>query len=141
MDSPSDTVSGGSTVNDGLMTRRSAHGVGETISALRAEAQRVGAAVVAVVDHAAAARKVGLNMPDSQVIIFGNPQAGTPLMLARPEIAIDLPMRLMVRDDGQPGSLITWQDPAYLAQRYGLGADQLAPLNAPATVASAVEGR
>lgn len=62
-------------------------------------------------------------------------------MLARPEIAIDLPMRLMVRDDGQPGALITWQDPAYLAQRYGLGADQLAPLNAPATVASAVEGR
>ncbi|NYH40436.1 uncharacterized protein (DUF302 family) [Micromonospora jinlongensis] len=123
------------------MTRRSAHDVAETISALRAEAQRVGAAVVAVVDHAAAARKVGLSMPDTQVIIFGNPQAGTPLMLARPEIAIDLPMRLMVRDDGQPGALITWQDPTYLAQRYGLSADQLAPLNAPATVASAVEGR
>ncbi|MEV5206587.1 DUF302 domain-containing protein [Micromonospora sp. NPDC053740] len=128
-------------MNDGLVTRRSARDVGETISALRAEAERVGAAVVAVVDHAAAAGKAGLSMPDTQVIIFGNPQAGTPLMQARPEIAIDLPMRVMVRDDGQPGSLITWQDPAYLAQRYGLGEDQLAPLNAPAKIASAVDGR
>ncbi|MEU7612484.1 DUF302 domain-containing protein [Micromonospora sp. NPDC049204] len=127
-------------MHDGLVTRRSARGVGETISALRAEAERVGAAVVAVVDHAAAAGKAGLSMPDTQVIIFGNPQAGTPLMQARPEIAIDLPMRVMVRDDGQPGSLITWQDPAYLAQRYGLGEDQLAPLRAPATIASAIDG-
>ncbi|MFF0153730.1 DUF302 domain-containing protein [Micromonospora sp. NPDC005203] len=122
------------------MTRRSARGVGETISALRAEAERVGAAVVAVVDHAAAAGRAGLSMPDTQVIIFGNPQAGTPLMQARPAIAIDLPMRVMVRDDGQPGSLITWQDPAYLAQRYGLDEDQLAPLRAPATIASAIVG-
>lgn len=128
-------------MNDGLVTKRSAQDVGATISALRAEAERVGAAVVAVVDHAVAAGKVGLSMPDTQVIIFGNPQAGTPLMQARPEIAIDLPMRVMVRDDGQPGSLITWQDPAYLAQRYGLGEDQLAPLNAPAKIVSAIGGR
>ncbi|GAB3336122.1 DUF302 domain-containing protein [Micromonospora halotolerans] len=128
-------------MNDGLVTRRSARDVGETVSALRAEAERVGAAVAAVVDHAAAARKAGLSMPDTQVIIFGNPQAGTPLMQARPEIAIDLPMRLMVRDDGQPGSLVTWQDPAYLARRYGLGEDQLAALNAPAKIASALDGR
>ncbi|MBF9133240.1 DUF302 domain-containing protein [Plantactinospora sp. S1510] len=123
------------------MTRRSTRDVGETISALRAEAERVGAAVAAVVDHAAAARKAGLSMPDTQVIIFGNPHAGTPLMQACPEIAIDLPMRLLVRDDGRSGSLVTWQDPAYLARRYGLGEDQLAPLNAPATIAAAVDGR
>ncbi|MEU5964097.1 DUF302 domain-containing protein [Micromonospora parva] len=122
------------------MTRRSARDVAETVSALRAEAERMGAAVAAVVDHAAAARKAGLSMPDTQVIIFGNPQAGTPLMQAHPEIAIDLPLRLMVRDDGQPGSLVTWQDPAYLARRYGLADDQLTPLNAPATIASAIDG-
>ncbi|MFG1653316.1 DUF302 domain-containing protein [Micromonospora sp. NPDC049275] len=127
-------------MNDGLVTRRSARDVGETVAALRAEAERAGAAVAAVVDHAAAARKVGLSMPDTQVVIFGNPQAGTPLMQAHPEIAIDLPMRIMVRDDGQPGSLVTWQDPAYLAERYGLGGDQLAPLKAPATIASALDG-
>ncbi|MGW5557697.1 DUF302 domain-containing protein [Micromonospora sp. NPDC003944] len=123
------------------MTRRSARDVGETVSALRAEAERMGAAVAAVVDHSAAARKAGLSMPDTQVIIFGNPQAGTPLMQAHPEIAIDLPLRLMVRDDGQPGSLVTWQDPAYLARRYGLDEDQVTPLNAPATIASVIDGR
>ncbi|MBM0275278.1 DUF302 domain-containing protein [Micromonospora tarensis] len=127
-------------MNDGLVTRRSTRDVGETISALRAEAERVGAAVAAVVDHAAAARQAGLSMPDTQVIIFGNPQAGTPPMQARPEIAIDLPLRLMVRDDGQPGALVTWQDPGYLAQRYGLSEDQSAPLNAPAKIASVVDG-
>lgn len=128
-------------MNDGLVTRRSAHDVGETVAALRAEAERAGAAVVAVVDHAAAARKAGLSMPDTQVIIFGNPQAGTPLMQAHPQIAIDLPLRIMVRDDGQPGSLVTWQDPAYVAQRYGLTEDKSAPLNAPATIASALDDR
>ncbi|WUR57745.1 DUF302 domain-containing protein [Micromonospora chokoriensis] len=123
------------------MTRRSAHDVGETVAALGAEAERVGAAVVAVVDHAAAARKAGLSMPDTQVIIFGNPQAGTPLMQAHPQIAIDLPLRIMVRDDGQPGSLVTWQDPAYVAQRYGLAEDQSAALDAPAKIASVLDGR
>ncbi|MEU8216386.1 DUF302 domain-containing protein [Micromonospora taraxaci] len=123
------------------MTRRSAHDVGETVAALGAEAERAGAAVVAVVDHAAAARKAGLSMPDTQVIIFGNPQAGTPLMQAHPQIAIDLPLRIMVRDDGQPGSLVTWQDAAYAAQRYGLTEDQSAALNAPAKIASVLDGR
>ncbi|SCF25340.1 DUF302 domain-containing protein [Micromonospora mirobrigensis] len=124
----------------GLVTRRSTHDVGKTVSLLRTEAERVGASVVAVVDHAAAAHTAGLSLPDTQVIIFGNPQAGTPLMQAHPDIAIDLPMRLMVRDDGQPGALVSWQDPAYLAERYGLDADQLVPLNAPAKIASAVDG-
>jgi uncharacterized protein (DUF302 family) len=126
----------------GLVTKRSAHGVAETISAIHAEAERRGAAVAAVVDHAAAARKAGLTMPETQVIIFGNPQAGTPLMLASPDIAIDLPMRIMVRDDGQPGSLVTWQDPAYVGQQYGLGEDQLTPLSTPSAIAAAVlDGR
>lgn len=126
----------------GLVSKRSAHDVAETISAIHAQAERRGAAVVAVVDHAAAARKAGLTMPETQVIIFGNPKAGTPLMQASPDIAIDLPMRIMVRDDGQPGSLVTWQDPAYVVQRYGLGEDQLTPLSTPAAIAAAVlDGR
>ncbi|MFD0748389.1 DUF302 domain-containing protein [Phytohabitans flavus] len=126
----------------GLVTRRSAHDVAETISAIHAEAERRGATVVAVVDHAASARKAGLTMPETQVIIFGNPRAGTALMQASPDIAIDLPLRVMVRDDGHPGSLVSWQDPAYVLQRYGLGEDQGTPLNVPAAVATAVlDGR
>jgi uncharacterized protein (DUF302 family) len=72
----------GVAMNDGLVTRRSARAVGETVSALRAEAERAGAAVAVVVDHAAAARKAGLDLPDTQVLIFGNPQAGAPAKIA-----------------------------------------------------------
>ncbi|MEU5566771.1 DUF302 domain-containing protein [Micromonospora musae] len=126
-------------MNDGLVTKRSPHDVGETISALRTAAEGMGAVVAAVVDHAAAARKAGLDMPETQVIIFGNPQVGTPLMQVNPELAIDLPIRVMVRDDGKPGSLVTWQDSAYLAQRYGLGEDQTKPLNAQRLVQSITE--
>jgi uncharacterized protein (DUF302 family) len=126
----------------GLVTKRSAHDVAETISAIHAEAERRGATVVAVVDHAALARKAGLTMPETQVIIFGSPRAGTPLMQVSPDIAIDLPLRIMVRDDGRPGALVSWQDPAYVGQRYGLGEEQLTPLNVPAAVAAAaLDGR
>jgi uncharacterized protein (DUF302 family) len=121
----------------GLASRRSDKDVAQTVAAIRAEAERRGAVVSTVVDHAAAARKAGLTLPETQVIIFGSPQAGTPLMQANPDVAIDLPMRILVRDDGQPGSLITWQDPAYVAQRYGLDENQTAPLNTPAAIASA----
>jgi len=122
----------------GLVTRRTGRGVAETVAAIRDEAERRGAAIVTVVDHAAAARAAGLAMPDTQVVVFGNPRAGTPLMQATPEIAIDLPLRIMIRDDGEPGSLITWQDPAFVAQRFGLVENRLGPLNAPAAIVAAV---
>lgn len=122
----------------GLVSRRSDHDVAETVAAIRAEVDRRGAVVAAVVDHAAAARQAGLTMPETQLIIFGSPQAGTPLMQASPDVAIDLPMRILVRDDGQPGSLVTWQDPAYVAQRYGLDDDQTTPFDTPAAITSAV---
>ena len=122
----------------GLTTRRSRHDVPHTVAAIRAEAERRGATVVAVIDHAAAAEAAGQSLPATQVIILGNPKAGTPLMQARPEVAIDLPLRILVRDDGQPGSLVAWQDPAYVAQRFGLGDDQLTPLQAPAALVAAV---
>jgi uncharacterized protein (DUF302 family) len=123
---------------NGLVTARSDRSVAETVTAIRAEAERRGAAVAAVVDHAAAARTAGLSMPDTQVVIFGNPHAGTPAMLAVPDIAMDLPLRMTVRDDGGPGSLITWQEPGFVAARYGLPPDQAAFLNVPAAIAQAV---
>jgi uncharacterized protein (DUF302 family) len=122
---------------NGLMTRRSTHGVPETVAAIRGQAEQHGATVVAVVDHAAAAQAAGLTMPATQVIIFGNPKTGTPIMQAAPEVAIDLPLRVMVRDDGQPGSLVTWQDPAYVGDRFALHDDQLTPLATPQTLIAA----
>jgi uncharacterized protein (DUF302 family) len=113
--------------------------VTETVAALRAEIEKRGASVAAVVDHAAAARTVGLTMPETQVIVFGNPAAGTPLMQSVPDIALDLPLRIMVRDDGGGGgSAVVWQDPAFVAQRFGLGEELLGPLHAPAAIVAAV---
>ena len=122
----------------GLLTRRSANGVTETVAALRAEVEQHGGVVVAVIDHAAAAQAVGLTLPATQVIIFGNPRAGTSLMQAVPETAIDLPLRILVRADGQPGSLVSWQDPAYVRERFGLDDQHSAPLETPATLVAAV---
>jgi uncharacterized protein (DUF302 family) len=91
-----------------------------------------------VIDHAAAALTVGSTLPATQVVIFGNPRSGTPLMQAAPEIAIDLPLRVLVRDDGQPGSLVSWQDPVFVRDRFGLHDEQLAPLTTPETLLAGV---
>ncbi len=122
---------------NGLVTRRSKQDVADTVAAIRSQAEQHGAAVVAVIDHAAAAQKAGLSMPATQVIVFGSAKAGTPLMQAVPEVAIDLPLRVLVQDDGQPGSLVSWQDPAYVGDRFGLPDDQLTPLATPQTLVDA----
>ncbi len=125
----------------GLITRRSAQGVPETVAAIRDQAEQHGAAVIAVIDHAAAAHAVGLTLPATQVVIFGNAKAGTPLMQAAPDIAIDLPLRVLIRDDGQPGALVSWQDPAYVRDRFGLHDQQLTPLATPGILVAAVIDR
>jgi uncharacterized protein (DUF302 family) len=127
---------------NGIMTRRSDQGVAETVAAIRDQAQQHGAEIVAIVDHAAAAQAAGLTMPATQVIVFGNPKSGTPLMQAVPEVAIDLPLRILIRDDGGPGSVVSWQDPAFVADRFGLDGEDLKPLATPeALVAAALDQR
>jgi uncharacterized protein (DUF302 family) len=110
------------------MSRRSTRNVPETVAAIRAAAEAKGASIVAVIDHADGAKAAGLEMPATRVVIFGNPKAGTPVMLEHPDLALDLPLRVLVRDDGQPGSVVTWQDPFYVARRFGLGDSPPAPL-------------
>ena len=105
---------------NGLIARRSTRGVAETVAAIRDQAQQHGANVVAVVDHAAAAQSAGLSMPATQVIIFGNPKAGTPVMLAAPSVAIDLPLKILVWEDGQGRVWLSYNSPAYLMDRHGV---------------------
>jgi len=121
----------------GLVSRRSAYGVQETVEAIRKQIELRETGIVAVVDHAEAAHAVGLDMPATQVIIFGNPRVGTPLMNVAPDIAIDLPLRVLVRDDGEPGSVVSWQDPRFVADRFGLQGDEHAALTTPETVVAA----
>jgi uncharacterized protein (DUF302 family) len=122
----------------GIVSRRSTTDVAATVAAIRDVVEAKGAVVSAVIDHAAAARAAGMEMPDTRVIIFGNPRVGTPLMLAVPDIALDLPLRVLVRDDGTPGAVVSWQDPVYVGRRFDLDDTQLTPLRAVAAVVAAV---
>jgi len=104
----------------GIVTRPSRHSVAETLARLEATVVARGLTVFARFDHAAAAREAGLEMPDTCVLVFGSPRAGTPLMTAAPLIALDLPLRVLVWADSGGGVFASYADPAYLGSRYGL---------------------
>ncbi len=98
----------------------SRHSVDETVNRIRSILEAKGVTLFAVVDHSGEAAKAGLAMPNTKLVIFGNPAAGTPLMLAAPSAAIDLPLKLLVAEDGAGGVMISWNDPEYLRRRHGL---------------------
>jgi len=111
--------------NHGISTVPSHHSVDETVARLTGLLQEKGVKLFAVVDHSGEAAKAGLAMPPTKLLIFGNPKAGTPLMLAAPSIAIDLPLKVLVADDGAGHVSVSYNSPAYLQQRHNLPADLL----------------
>ena len=123
---------------EGLIVRASRHEPKETMDRLVAAVTARGAAVVARVDHAAAAATVGLALAPTEVLIFGNPRAGTPLMQAAQTIGIDLPLRALVWRDASGITHIGYNDPRWLAQRHGVEAGNEAVLKAMATLLAAV---
>ncbi|MGO9360458.1 MAG: DUF302 domain-containing protein [Xanthobacteraceae bacterium] len=106
---------------DGLTTLRSSFGPNETMDRFAAEVGARGMAVFARIDHAAGAAVVGLSLPPTEVLIFGNAKAGTPLMQAVPTIAIDLPLKALVWQDAKGATWLSYNDPRWLATRHGLG--------------------
>jgi uncharacterized protein (DUF302 family) len=110
----------------GLVALQSAHSVEETIARARAMLQAKGIQEFALIDHSGEAAKIGLTMPKTQVLIFGNPKGGTPLMLARPSIAIDLPLKLLVREDTAGAVWVSYWSAQTLLKRHGL-AESFAP--------------
>ncbi len=105
---------------NGLVTLKSAHSVDETIARVRALLESKGIREFALIDHSGEAAKAGLSMPKTQVVIFGNPKGGTPLMLAAPSIAIDLPLKLLVREDAAGDVWVSYWSVQTLLQRHGL---------------------
>ena len=104
---------------NGLITLPSAHGAKATADRLAAEVAAKGMVVFARVDHAAGAKKVGLALRPTEVLIFGNAKGGTPLMQAKQTIGIDLPLKALVWEDADGKVWLTYNDPAWLAQRHG----------------------
>ncbi|MFJ1252457.1 DUF302 domain-containing protein [Cupriavidus sp. CuC1] len=101
-----------------------------TVERLLAAFKEKGMTIFARIDHAEAARNAGLAMPPTQVLIFGNPRGGTPLMLAAPSVALDLPLRVLVRDDGQGSTWVSFHNAAELERAHPLPAGSAAPLAA-----------
>jgi uncharacterized protein (DUF302 family) len=105
---------------NGLIQVPSHHAVDETVRRLLAAFAEKGLQTFAVIDHSGEAEKVGLKMRATKVLIFGSPKAGTPLMVAAPSLAIDLPLKALVAEDAQGKVSVTYNDPEYLKERHGV---------------------
>jgi uncharacterized protein (DUF302 family) len=103
----------------GLVDLPSKHSVDETVEKLKGILQAKGVTLFALVDHSGEAVKAGLKMPPTKLLIFGNPKAGTPVMLAAPRSAIDLPLKILIWEDGQGKVWVTYNSRAYLQERHG----------------------
>jgi len=110
----------------GIITISSKHSVDEVVEKLRGILRAKGVALFALVDHSGEASKVGLSMPPTKLLIFGNPKAGTPLMLASPSSAIDLPLKILVAQDSAGATTVSYNSPAYLRERHHLPQELLA---------------
>ena len=104
----------------GLIDISSSHSVDETVIKLEGILQAKGITLFALVDHSGEAAKAGMKMRPTKLLIFGNPRAGTRVMLAAPRSAIDLPLKILVWEDDQGKVWITYNSPSYLQERHNL---------------------
>ena len=122
--------------NKGIIDKRSNHSVEATVEKLKNILQSKGVTLFALVDHSGEAEKVGMKMPPTKLFIFGSPKAGTPLMLAAPSVAIDLPLKILVSEDDQGEVWVSYNSPDYLKGRHGLPPELLANIAVVDTLAS-----
>jgi uncharacterized protein (DUF302 family) len=111
--------------DNGIVSKPSNHSVDQTVENLKNILQSKGITIFAVIDHSGEAEKVGMKMPPTKLLIFGSPKAGTPLMLAAPSIAIDLPLKILVWEDGQGKVWLSYNSPEYIMKRHGVPQDLL----------------
>jgi uncharacterized protein (DUF302 family) len=105
---------------NGIVDIPSNHTVDQTVQRLKGILEAKGVTLFALVDHSGEAEKAGMKMPATKLLIFGSPKAGTPLMLASPSIAIDLPLKILIWEDGNGKAWISYNSPAYLQERHGV---------------------
>jgi uncharacterized protein (DUF302 family) len=116
---------------EGLVTRPAQGTVQDALARLKHAIEAGGAAVIAQVDHAAAAERAGLALRPTTVVLFGNPKAGTPLMQLAQTAGLDLPLKVLVWEDAAGATQLTYAAPAWIARRHG--ADSDAPVVAALT--------
>jgi uncharacterized protein (DUF302 family) len=111
---------------EGIIAKPSNHSVDQTVNRLEGLLKNKGVTLFAVIDHSGEAAKVGMKMRITKLLIFGNPKGGTPLMLASPSIAIDLPLKILVAEDGHGKVWVSYNSPEYVKERHGLPDELLA---------------
>jgi uncharacterized protein (DUF302 family) len=121
---------------NGIVRIASQHSVDETVSKLEAMLQAKSVKLFAVVDHSGEAEKAGLKMPNTKLLLFGNPKGGTPLMLASPSVAIDLPLKILVAEDASGKVWISYNATGYLQERHNLPANLVANIAVIETLAT-----
>ena len=112
-----------STADNGIVQRPSNHSVDETVKKLKGILQAKGLTLFALVDHSGEAEKVGMKMLPTKLLIFGSPKGGTPVMMAAPSIAIDLPLKVLISEDSQGRVWVSYNSPEYLAKRHAVPDD------------------
>jgi uncharacterized protein (DUF302 family) len=117
---------------------RSSHGPKDTMNRLEAAITAKGMTVFARIDHAAGAAEIGLSQRPTELLIFGNAKAGTPLMQSIQTIGIDLPLKALVWQDGSGNAWLSYNDPSWLAKRHGLGHEVETTVRAMASALDAV---
>src|ERR1700730_7082902 len=120
----------------GIIDTPSNHSVDETVEKLKGILQAKGVTLFALVDHSGEAEKVGMKMRPTKLLIFGSPKAGTPVMLAAPSSAIDLPLKILIWEDAQGKVWVTYNSPVYLQQRHSLPAELLQTIAVVETLAT-----
>ncbi len=124
----------------GVVHHRSPHDTTATLERLRQAIAGAGATVFCELDQSAEAERAGLELRPTNLLVFGNPAAGTAVMVERPVAALDLPLKLLVWQDDGGATWITHLDAGWLGDRYAIPDDRRAPLGAPAALAAAVVG-
>ena len=121
--------------DNGLVDIPSSRSVNETVEKLKGILQAKSITLFALVDHSGEAEKAGMKMRLTKLFIFGNPKAGTPVMLAAPSSAIDLPLKILIWEDARGKAWVTYNSPAYLQKRHSIPLELLPSISVIETLA------
>ena len=121
--------------SNGIIDKPASHSVDETVEKLKGMLRDKGITLFALIDHSGEAEKAGIKMRPTKLLIFGSPKAGTPLMLAAPSSAIDLPLKILIWEDAQGKVWVSYNSPAYLQERHNLPPQLLPNIGAVETLA------
>ena len=124
-----------SSPGNGIIDKPTSHSVDETVEKLKSILRDKGITLFALIDHSGEAEKVGIKMRPTKLLIFGSPKAGTPLMLAAPSSAIDLPLKILIWEDARAKVWVSYNSPAYLQERHNLPQQLLQNIGAVETLA------